>query len=227
MDDEAGEQGGAVVGETAVPEEQGFHVAELLYGEVSGQGGLHSLLAYDAHAYVCCLDHAYVVAAIAYSEYCLFGLFVAFYAFSQQFLLTGGAATADHCRHQHGSLEEVIRDVLIFQHEGECFSIDDEYLIEVVLHSAPIGLPQFWRTGFLDFDVGLSGFLQSTGATDALCGLHFVACYHPHFDAACTQTLYGGLETVLEFVFDACDAEEVHAKLQFEHESVDGFLIDF
>ena len=60
-------QGGPVVDRpgAAVPDEELGQVRELRYGEVGGEGGLSAFFAYDSDSYVCGLDHADIVAAVA------------------------------------------------------------------------------------------------------------------------------------------------------------------
>ena len=79
-------------------------------------------------------------------------------------------------------------------------------MVEVFFNFIPLRFPLLRVGDLLDFDVGLSNILKSTGATDAFCGLDFVTGDHPDFDAGAFEGFNGLLEVLLKFVLNAGDA---------------------
>jgi hypothetical protein len=122
VDDELGELGAALVGIAAVPDEELYEVAELLDGEVGGEGGLPALLSDDSDADVCGLDHADVVAAVADAAHALLGV-VADEVGDVGFL-RGGAAAGDDGGELDGNGDEFL--AVVGEQQGEGFAVDEE-----------------------------------------------------------------------------------------------------
>lgn len=64
MDNELGKDCGALITQPSVPQDQPAKLLELVDGEVSGERGLHALLAHDSDADIRLKNHAHIVAAV-------------------------------------------------------------------------------------------------------------------------------------------------------------------
>jgi len=64
MDDELGQGGASFVGQSAVPDDQLFDVAESLDRKIGSERGLHAFLAYDSKSDVRFLDHCHIITTV-------------------------------------------------------------------------------------------------------------------------------------------------------------------
>ena len=142
-----------MVGESSVPEQQSLQILELVDGEVSSKGGLHAFLSYYSDSHVSSLDHAHVVSSITDSQHSFTQLPAILDTFSECFLLTGRASTANDGGHFEGGFEEILGDFLILEHEGQTLPINDENLAEILLDDRSLLIPLILINHLLYFDI--------------------------------------------------------------------------
>jgi hypothetical protein len=120
--------------------------------------------------------------------------------------LTRGTPTAHDCRQFEGRLEEIFSELFVFENKGETFAVDDQDLTEIAFDLFPKDLPIFIIIDLFNLNIRLSGFLETTGSTDALSSFHFVPCDHPDLDTSTSDIFDGRLEIFLKFVLNACNS---------------------
>lgn len=122
--------------------------------------------------------------------------------------------------------KEVLTPVLILKHVGKRLAIDNKDPIKILLDLIPLNLPQLPINCLLNFNIGLSHILQSTGPTDTLGSLNLIPSDHPDFDIGAFQGLDGLLEVLLQFILDAGDTKELDVTLKLGHKGLDLVLVD-
>ena len=65
MEDKLCKDSGPTVGKSSMPENKFLKLTKFFQGEVTGERGLHTFLAFDADTAICLQDHADVVTTIA------------------------------------------------------------------------------------------------------------------------------------------------------------------
>mmetsp|Transcript_39366 Transcript_39366/g.37833 ORF Transcript_39366/g.37833 Transcript_39366/m.37833 type:complete len:293 (-) Transcript_39366:1905-2783(-) len=218
MDDELAEDGGALVGEPAVPQDEAGEVGELVDAEVAGQGGLLPLLPHDPDAAVRLLDHPHIVPAISHRRRPLLGEEVDLS--HDQGLLGGAAPTHADARRLRRHAEELLLQFRGAQNDLQRRPVDHQQGIRLVLKLLQPQL-HFMSVPQVPHEEELLGLALEAGAGgDAGGGLDLVPCEHPHLDPCLPERLDGLLHVVLQLVLHPCHSQQLHSLLQV----VDGAL---
>ena len=126
----------------------------------------------------------------------------------------GQAAAADDRWCFPCDLEEE-RGVVGVENVGECWSIDKQHLLCVVVLKKSLSEDEFIISS--DFVDLLVDALESCTDGDALGSFYLVASEHPNFDAAHAQCLDGNGHFILKLVLNTCNSDQIHLFLQFFH----------
>jgi len=126
MDNELGQGGASLIGQTTVPDDQLFDVAESLDGEIGSERGLHAFLAYDSKSNVSFLNHCYIVATVTDAGNDLTSEMLDVYRNNS--FLGGAAPTYTDCPRLLGYREELFAETFIGDDNAKCRTVDHEHV---------------------------------------------------------------------------------------------------
>ena len=109
-----------------MPDYQSLYVHKFQYGEVSGEGGLHSFLTHDTETNVCLLNHSDIVTTISDARDDFFGGFLD--VSGDDSFLRGTASTDAYCLRLESDTEEFLAERFISSNHTKSRTIDHQHM---------------------------------------------------------------------------------------------------